>query len=755
MPSIRFLKSGNQIAISSDRFVVSSGSNADCILNDAMCNSEKHCEIQRMPSGYLLIPAEEVSVNGVTLKSSVYLNTGDRICIGHTLLLFEEETFEEEQTRLGYLEKHTEAGFELALKDSMELILGRESTRQVHRLDHPLVSRRHASLFKSGSTVTIKDLGSSNGTFVNGKRIHSATKIQSHDEIGIGPFAFAYINGSLIPQSATSRSANEFHALGSTLVCSGIGRSIAKTGQQLLHEIELEISPGQFVCIVGPSGAGKSTLLRALANREAPDHRIKLTGNVALDGLNLRTHFDQLKHHFAFVPQHEILFDDLSLEASLRYTARLRLPSDANRAEITQQVDRVLKTVQLEDSRKKQIGNLSGGQRKRAALANELLAQPSLLFLDEVTSGLDELTDSEMMKLFREVADEGKTVVCVTHSVACVPRDCHLVVALTRFGRLAFQGTPKDALKYFGVERISDMYAQLAVDSPENADEVAARFLSFKLSSKNATTKQVLESVKTSVKPPRHFDYSFSLRQFLILLERYGQRIAKDTKTNLLRVLQVGIVGLLMCSVFGKVDVDSPEALAATQNLSFILVLSCFWFGCNNSSKEIVRERAIFEQERSVVVKPHSFAWEKFVALTTIAVVQSMILLSGVRAWCELPGDLITWIALVSIVSMVGTALGLAISASARREEAAIAAVPIILIPQIILAGAVSQLEGVNLWLAKVAITAHAGFQTSSEILGHTSERFPGDSRFWVGMMLAQVIVAFWVTLYSLQRKHG
>ena len=113
------------------------------------------------------------------------------------------------------------------------------------------------------------------------------------------------------------------------------------------------------------------------------------------------------------------------------------------------------------------IRHLSGGQVKRASLANELVARPSLLFLDEVTSGLDEQTDREVMELFRQVADGGKTVVCITHSLANVEATCHLVVILTEGGRLAFVGTPDEAKAYFQIARLGDVYRKLAEDKPE------------------------------------------------------------------------------------------------------------------------------------------------------------------------------------------------------------------------------------------------------------------------------------------------
>src|SRR5439155_3489534 len=158
----------------------------------------------------------------------------------------------------------------------------------------------------------------------------------------------------------------------------------------------------------------------------------------------------------------------LSIGDDRRSTARLRLPPDLRHAEVKQGIDETLGTVSLQQRRSVLIRHLSGGQVKRASLANEIMCKPSLLFLDEVTSGLDEQTDRDMMDLFRSVADTGKTVVCITHSLANVERTCHLVVILTAGGRLAFVGTPYEARTYFAIARLGDVYRKLAEQSAEH-----------------------------------------------------------------------------------------------------------------------------------------------------------------------------------------------------------------------------------------------------------------------------------------------
>ena len=183
---------------------------------------------------------------------------------------------------------------------------------------------------------------------------------------------------------------------------------------------------------------------------------------VFLNGADLYSHFEALKGDIAVVPQKESLHDSLAVGAALRYTAELRLPPDLSRTEIHASVTDILDVVGLTEKRGTLVRHLSGGQIKRISLANELVSRPSLLFLDEVTSGLDEQTDRDVMELFRQVADGGKTVVCITHNLANVEATCHLVLILTEGGRLAFIGTPDEAKGYFGISRLGDVYRKLA-----------------------------------------------------------------------------------------------------------------------------------------------------------------------------------------------------------------------------------------------------------------------------------------------------
>ncbi len=496
------------------------------------------------------------------------------------------------------------------------------------------------------------------------------------------------------------------------LVARGIHRVVVnrETGRPLvlLDEISLVIRPREFVCLLGPSGSGKSTLLSALSGRAAADN-----GSVLLNGKDLYTHFEALKQDIAVVPQKDVLHDSLAVGQALWYTAKLRLPPDTSQLEIEQSLGEMLETVGLTGRRGTVIRHLSGGQVKRASLANEILCKPSLLFLDEVTSGLDEQTDREVMNLFRSLADAGKTVVCITHSLANVERTCHLVVILTPGGMLAFVGKPAEALAYFDIERLGDVYERLAEKPAEDwqrafrASPLWQRYVTGRLPRETAAPVNAgLTRGSRSGERLKLF-----LRQSVLVTSRYAAIWRGDSLSLLAMAAQALVVAVLLGLLFGDLDkVTRPDEHARrTVNLMFLLAVSSYWFGCNNAAKEIVKERVIFRRERDFNLRVESYFTSKLILLTAFSWLQALLLFGIVRAWCHPPGLAGQALTVLLTLALAGVTLGLAISAFAATEEMAITLIPMAIIPQIILSGAISPLEGVSKVLALLGISTYWG----------------------------------------------
>ncbi len=645
--------------------------------------------------------------------------------------------------------------------DGVTLTFGRDPAAGI-TLPHPQVSRLHAAVTSTGGRAAVMDLGSANGTFVNGRRLppNRDVRLDPGDHLDIGPYAFAVEESVLLPRSRLNNI---------ELVASAVGRTVTdrQTGQPLplLHEVGLVFRPGEFVCLIGPSGSGKSTLMNILSGRAAPD-----AGVVLLNGRNLHASFDALKEDIAYVPQKDVMHDKLTVGEALTFTALLRLPPDITRAERQAGVDDILGTVALSHRKGTRLSHLSGGQTKRASLANEILSQPSLLFLDEVTSGLDEQTDRDMMALFRRVADAGKTVVCITHSLANVEGNCSLVVVLTPGGRVAFVGPPSDAITYFGVTKLGDVYTKLAERTPE---EWQKRFRDTQQHQTYVTER--LETVSPAPpRPPRRPELvakaTAGVRQSVLLAVRY-LLIWKGSPGALLSLMgQTLLVALLLCGLFGQLR-DLPEEATApsvlvevlaklgmptpnealmrkvtrTENLLFLLAVSAFWFGCNTAAKELVKERTIFHREQDYNLLSGSYLASKLAVLAGIGLLQVSVLFAVVKGWCDPPGDWLgQWVVLLAL-SLAGTALGLAISAVAGSEEVAIAMIPVVVIPQIVLSGAIAPLNGWMKGLAQMCVTTywgkHALDQLLPEQIAEAAQRaeVAEEGSYWVagGMVLA------------------
>lgn len=530
--------------------------------------------------------------------------------------------------------------------------LGRDPSVVEVELPHPMVSRTHAILRRTAEGYSIEDLGSANGTFVNGARVADARLLLAGDELSIGPYSLAFTGAEL--RTSTRR------RQGSVDV-SGLWKAVAVKGttRWLLQDVTLSVSAGEFVAVIGPSGCGKSTLLRALAGRSA-----FTSGSVHLCGYSIATELDAVKRSVAVVPQRETLFDALTVREMLSFTGDLRLPSDTSNIERERIVDTVLDQVGLSPLSGQRIETLSGGQRRRLVLANEILSGPSVVFLDEVTSGLDEGSDLEIMRLLRQLADSGRAVVCVTHTVANLVDLCDRVVVMARGGIVVCDERPEDTLKRFGISRFAELYPRLA---------------------EGAEVRAPAPSAMSRHAPSSGESKGDAWRQLRILALREIRLLFAKPALLLLAAGQSVIIGLALRLAFGGPPFSPQQSLS----LLFFLGICCFWFGCNNASKEIVKQRDILIAEFAVNLQLRPFVGAKVLVQATVAMLQTAILLTTLRLVdVEWPPSGTTIGLLASAAA--GACMGLAISGSSDSTDQAATLVPISLIPQLLLSGIVT-----------------------------------------------------------------
>lgn len=481
----------------------------------------------------------------------------------------------------------------------------------------------------------------------------------------------------------------ELHGLGKIVVDRETGKTLT-----LLDNVSLVLEANEFVALLGPSGSGKSTLMDAINGR-----RPATSGTVAVNGEDLYSSYRKYRQSFGYVPQKDIVHATLTVRQALTFTARLRLPMNTPEEQLEKIVTEVIRKMGLQEREGTLIQNLSGGQLKRVSLGAELISEPSLLFLDEATSGLDAGTEAKMMALFRRIADEGRCVICITHNIENVGL-CDQVVVLVR-GKLAYFGPPDELPAFFGISKLSELYDCLEGASPEHW---YAKFAASEHHRRYVEDRLAPASSKASTREPLFFAPSRTkgewLHQFKVLTTRYAVMMIQDRRNLSLLLLQAPFIALLAALVFGQ------DAEQKTLPIAFILSISAIWFGCINASREIVKELPVYMRERAVNLQLFPYLTSKAVILGALCAAQCLALHAIIASLTGLGGNPVAQLGILFLTSLSSMMLGLVISAFVDTSDKAISLVPVLLIPQVMLAGVVTPLDNAGKFLAKISILA-------------------------------------------------
>lgn len=588
--------------------------------------------------------------------------------------------------------------------------LPHDSVRRIGRapdndivLDGPGVSRHQATLtYSKGERPVLSDLSSTNGTYVNGNRLTEPRPLDTDDLVFAGGFLLR-VDG---------RSVDQFDLSASRICAEGITKSIG--GKVLVHDLSLALFPREFIGLMGPSGCGKSTLMDALNGL-----RPATSGSVLINGLNLYSHFNALRRSIGYVPQRDVLHDALSVERTLLFAARLRLPENTAPDQVQRVVDEVIETVGLRDQRSNEFRQLSGGQQKRLSLGIELITKPSFLFLDEPTSPLDPESTESMMLLFRQLADQGRIVVMVTHKFEKF-EEMHHVAILARGGHLAFFGPPKASLEYFKCREPSDIYRQIGNQDPEElsrrfkASPEYHRYVARRVADTRALLKTSGSAVAHASADASHAERPAGLAQWKTLTQRFFEIKLKDRRNTGLLLLQAPIIAVILSVITGN-KLNDAKAL-------FITAVIAIWFGANNAVRDIVSESPIYVRERRFSLKIPSYVMSKFAVLSCIAAVQVILFLGILFAFGRLsPRDFPLLFSVVYLTALGGVSTALLLSALVNSTEKAMSVLPLLLIPQLLLSGFFKPIDDVHVnarTRLPVSAEAFANIDTSKPVAG-------------------------------------
>jgi ABC-type multidrug transport system ATPase subunit len=486
--------------------------------------------------------------------------------------------------------------------------------------------------------------------------------------------------------------------------------------QRTLHDVSFAVRPGEVLAIAGGSGAGKTTLLEAMVGV-----RPAASGEVLVDGRRFDPHASDVL--FGYVPQDDIIHLELPLRRTLEHAARLRLPAGTSAADIAAEVDRTLARLDLSDRADVKVGSLSGGQRKRASIASELLTDPHLFFLDEPTSGLDPATGAGVMRQLHRLAEGGTTIVVTTHAPADLTQ-CDRIVFLAGGGHIAFVGTPDEARAEFGVDDLAQIYEVIAGrEYPEDAEQVAQR--ATPASDPTPAPSVRFASDDLSDCPREHRgERPGVLRQTAALAGRNLDLLVRNRLTLAILIGSPVFVIAMMVMLFGRGAFDSGQssAMPAIQ-IMFWLSFSSVFFGVTYGLLQIVGEFAIFRRERFAGVSAAAYVASKIVVLAPVLAVVNVAMLGTFRAFGRLPAlSPGTWVALtatLTLVSMAAVALGLLASAAVHNPAQATLALPMLCFPQVLFAGAVVAIGEMSTGsqVMSVPLAGRWGFESLGRIL--------------------------------------
>ena len=339
---------------------------------------------------------------------------------------------------------------EVDVRRKKRVLIGRGDDCDI-KLVSDRVSRHHCEILYKDGHYELRDLGSTNGTYVDGARV-TGTVLRSGAVINVPTQVFAFSGGLLHYHEHKSGISVQLLNAYKTVKNRNTGKPL-----NIVDGTSFEIEPNSFVVLVGGSGTGKSSLLTCITGT-APCTK----GSVRFDGLDTADNRNAFEAVLGYVPQKDIMHDNLTVEQSLTFTAKLRIAHDATRAEINAAVAHAIEAVDLTGREKTLISQLSGGQKKRVSIAMELLANPRLLILDEPTSGLSPDLDRSMMELCRKLSHQNCTVLMVTHNMSNINL-CDKIAFLGVGGVLCYYGAPEKLHRYFDVELTSDIFEKLRV----------------------------------------------------------------------------------------------------------------------------------------------------------------------------------------------------------------------------------------------------------------------------------------------------
>lgn len=471
----------------------------------------------------------------------------------------------------------------------------------------------------------------------------------------------------------------------------------------LLDDVSFDIKAGEFVAIVGVSGAGKTTLLNVLSGYNKVS-----SGHIYVNDEDITFNRDSFQDRISYVPQKEVLHNHLTLKKSLYYSASLRMPGVSKKARL-KKVEQVIKELELTGKENTFIKNLSGGERKRASIATELLTRPDILLLDEPTSGLDSNIEKKLMKTLKSLRDAGTTIVITAHTVSNLYM-CDKIIFMSEGGKICYIGDFKNSLKYFEVEEFVDIYEKLK-DNNE-AKKYQEKYRSSSL--------EEIKSKKSKLKKKKKIGF---LKEVGYLSKRYIETIFNNKFFCFLLFFQAIIMGIAIDIV---AESNWLQVYDTAKILLFAFSCAAMWLGLFNSVQEIVKERDIIKLEYCNNMRLSSYIISKLVVFAGISFIQAILFLTIISMKVEFPTSGIIFNSVFLeyalgffLVAFSSSMLGMLISSLVKTTEITLIITPIYMMFQLLFSGILVALNETGKFVSNFIIGRYAieAFGTTSNLI--------------------------------------
>lgn len=682
-----------------------------------------HAVVTRAEDGQLQVEdlgsTNGTSVNhpGQRIQRPTPIRSGDTLYLGSLPLTVERLL---QATRIGAAVEQHPGRITLS---GEAMLIGRDPGCDLV-LSQPTVSSRHARIFRRDGQLCVEDLGSTNGTFIDGVRIKGPTPFSPEHRLSLGTLELRIDPGGKALQVKDYKG----HI---TLEVRDV--SVDVPGKRLIDAVSFTLFPSEMVALMGASGAGKTTLMKVLCGRSSPSQ-----GKVYYNGSDLQGHFESFQTSIGYVPQDDIMHDALTVREVLRYTARLRLPSDTTPDELERRVERVLQDLELGAKGDVRVRTpdgkgISGGQRKRVNIAMELLHDPAILFLDEPTSGLSSEDAFKLVELLRKLADQGKTIIATIHQPG--------QEVFEKFDTLVFMG--KDApqegtrapeepgqLIYFG-PAYPESIQFFTDDSSNPAPHPDDLFKGLKRGGKTtALWKQAFHQspwsksyvqdrrgrvIESQGAQDRTREGTPTPRgQWRVLLQRAAALKWRDHFFRYVGLLIAPLAGLALALTYKDAYQQGAALPMKLRGVCFFLSVISLWIGGTNTLFDVVGERAILHRERMANLGLGSYLAAKLILMTGLVLIQATVLTGIVWKGCGLEGGFLPYWGVAAASGLVGGALGLWISAFAASEIAVFPIHSIFMIVMVLFGGNLKtyqEMGKAQQVVADVAIPSRWGFE--------------------------------------------